>query len=592
MWHFKVDTRMSKLAQVHYDCFDDAKWHGVPLMGAVEKGRDSHQNSFVMIEDVESYGTFEKNLPFTLAAMEDTGHYLANYSVSEFPNWGAYQGCDFVNTRCRTRANDDAVYEKVGNDKECSRDFKMSGDSKYDKCARVNCGSKSSCHPECVMLTSDNREEYLKVRPVMNGTGAFLGSPKASGMLGKFSDFLNSDLFQLVLPVIVWIGTALLLCCLRKMCCSSEKGAIHFSHMVAAVFLFFGVAVMGVAGYMFYFKEVFEDAISISGMIGIGCFGFLIALQSVLQWFTAVGTNKFMFKVSGFIGTMMLLVQFTLAMWIILYNYSLEEVQQATQGGGKWDDHFMAPIMKPVESYLCESYRNCCQDPVLSEQDDYVCVSSHEGTTSSLQSDINDPSRDMFCEYVSGMKSVRLGAARGMGEAACGMLEDVVQGFDREMCQSEYCAGGVKGYEDFLTLVLSCFRRNFNYIGGVFFVLMIVQLEQMRILRELYNLHNDSEKEEEEEGGGRRRGKSGKRKSTSARSGSSGSHSHGHSHRSGRRQSGGRRSSAGRHQAALVSTNRWACEMCTLVNPADTSECSACHNPYVGVEIVMDDNML
>ena len=50
-----------------------------------------------------SYGTFEINTPFTLAALEDTGHYLANYTYSQYPNWGAYQGCDFITTRCRTR---------------------------------------------------------------------------------------------------------------------------------------------------------------------------------------------------------------------------------------------------------------------------------------------------------------------------------------------------------------------------------------------------------------------------------------------------------------------------------------------------------
>ena len=53
LWHFKKGTRLAKLAQVHFDCWDDAAWEGVPLMGAIEGGRDSHQNSFLFLEDVE-----------------------------------------------------------------------------------------------------------------------------------------------------------------------------------------------------------------------------------------------------------------------------------------------------------------------------------------------------------------------------------------------------------------------------------------------------------------------------------------------------------------------------------------------------------
>ena len=50
LWHFKKDTRMAKLAQVHFDCWDDDAWEGVPLMGSIEGGRDSHQNSFIFLE--------------------------------------------------------------------------------------------------------------------------------------------------------------------------------------------------------------------------------------------------------------------------------------------------------------------------------------------------------------------------------------------------------------------------------------------------------------------------------------------------------------------------------------------------------------
>jgi hypothetical protein len=591
LYFFNPDTRVSKIAQVHFDCWDEDKWHGVPLMGAVEKGRDSHMNSFIMIEDVEAYGTFQRNTPFTLAALEDTGHYLANYTFSEFPNWGAYRGCDFVSTRCRTRGNADLVYDVFGDNEECDRDFKTNTNTKYEKCAAPGCGNKGSCHPECVVLTSDNRDEYLKLRPVMNGTGAFLGNPKASDLLDDLTDFMKSDLFQLLLPVIVWAVTALTLCCLRKLLCSSEKGAVNFSHFVSGIFLFFGLFVMGIAGYMYYFKELFIDAISLMGIYGVGGFGFLIALQAAMQWCTATGTNKLAFKLSAFISSFMLLIQFGLAIWIIMYNYSLQEVEgAAADGGSKWDDHIMGAAMKPMESYLCESYRNCCEDPVESENDDYVCIETHEGASNNLMTEQNDPSREEFCELVSGIKSVGVGAAKGMGEAACNVLEDIVQGFDRSSCQAEYCSSGVRGYEDFLVLVLSAFRRNFNAIGAVFFLLMIVQMEQMRILRELYELHKADK--DEQEGKSERR-----RKSTIKGKGRSNTNA---THRSSN-ASAPRRSSnaAGRKRGStvhkVVSQQQWECLQCTLINETGTHKCAACGNPYgavVGVFAEAEDNYL
>ncbi|GMH55889.1 hypothetical protein TL16_g02011 [Triparma laevis f. inornata] len=496
LWHFKKNTRLSMLAQVHFDCWDDDAWDGVPLIGAIEGGRDSHQNSFLFLEDTESYGpqSFELNTPFTLAALEDIGHYLANYTYSEYPNWGAYQGCDFITTRCRTRSST-LSYSVVSDNDECDRDFDLSSAAKFDKCANPSCGSKSACHPECVVLSADNVDEYKELRPVMNGTDAYLGSPRASGLLDQFNDFLNSELFQLILPVVAWVITWIFLYIARKMCCSTEKGMISFSHIVSGIFLVCGLGLIGVAGYMFYFRSLFEDVFNMAGIVAVGVLGFFIACQAWMQWLAATKTNKFMYKVTSSISCFMIVIQFVILMWIVLYNYALDEVQNEASGGGKWDQHFFGSFMKPVESYLCESYRNCCKDPMLSEGD--VCTTAHEGTVSTLIDDQTDPSRDAFCEFVSGMKSADIAAARGISQAGCDVLSDAVMGFDRDSCQAEFCASGVSGYEDFITLMVSAFRRNFNIIAGIFFVLLIIQLEQMKILKDLYFGHKFEEEEDE-----------------------------------------------------------------------------------------------
>lgn len=96
--------------------------------------------------------------------------------------------------------------------------------------------------------------------------------------------------------------------------------------------------------------------------------------------------------------------------------------------------------MRPVESYLCESYRNCCWDPTLPE--DGVCTTAHEGAVGAAIDDGSDPSRPSFCEYISGVASSSLSVGRGISPAGCAALDGVIQGFDRNECQAEVRRGG------------------------------------------------------------------------------------------------------------------------------------------------------
>ena len=60
-----------------------------------------------MRDDVMSYGKgTEAVSALTLAAMEDLGFYLANYSAAQCMSWGHFQGCGFVTSRCAAIAND------------------------------------------------------------------------------------------------------------------------------------------------------------------------------------------------------------------------------------------------------------------------------------------------------------------------------------------------------------------------------------------------------------------------------------------------------------------------------------------------------
>ena len=122
--------RALETAGKFFGCADDeafAAWDGLPLMGAPEMGRASHWDTRIMRDDVMSYGyqgavsavrappeycrrphppglsNSPPPLPLlqiTLAAMEDLGHYLANYAAALCLEWGLLQGCVYDTTRC------------------------------------------------------------------------------------------------------------------------------------------------------------------------------------------------------------------------------------------------------------------------------------------------------------------------------------------------------------------------------------------------------------------------------------------------------------------------------------------------------------
>ena len=59
-----------------------------------------------MRDDVMSYGHRSLVSPITLAAMEDLGFYVGNYSSAACVRWGYRQGCEFVRRRCGVAIDD------------------------------------------------------------------------------------------------------------------------------------------------------------------------------------------------------------------------------------------------------------------------------------------------------------------------------------------------------------------------------------------------------------------------------------------------------------------------------------------------------
>ena len=530
LWHLIPASRTAKLAKIHFDCKDDAKWHGVPLMGSAESGRDSHHNSFILWDDVESYGDTGLLSPFALAPLEDLGHYLADYSKAEFPNYGAYRGCDFVNTRCRVRSGAlDAAYQTVTSTVECDRQFTQQ--STLDRCAADGCGSKSACHPECIVLTSSNGDKYREFRPVMNGTGALLGAPERSDEKGSpLDDFLNSELALIIIPVIVCVAATIVMLVVMNVFCGTEERKIRSSHGVSLLFVLLGVGIAGVGGYIVANVGIFGNLLSNEALYALIALGVAIFLQGFFQYRAATSPSKLVITLASVFSIVFLILQLTAALMLLFYLSSLDQVEQDAVGGEKWDGRVGEGILREIENYVCESYRNCCRDPLLGQEGltkgtkgnftvnqggvlagknqsithgnqthavTGVCLTAHDGAINTGLLDITDPSRPKFCEYISGTTSSKVGQFKGMAPSACKLLDQEVIGFDQETCQAEYCYTRVEGYQKFVSLMVAAIRRNAMGIGGTLLGVILVQIVQLDVLRHLYKKHRARKQYEE-----------------------------------------------------------------------------------------------
>ena len=68
-----------------------------------------------------SYGENAVMSAFTLAVMEDIGHYIGVYNKSQCMGWGRNQGCDFVKYRCGKRKDDLSL--RFGKLEQCKRKY-------------------------------------------------------------------------------------------------------------------------------------------------------------------------------------------------------------------------------------------------------------------------------------------------------------------------------------------------------------------------------------------------------------------------------------------------------------------------------------
>lgn len=99
--HLLVTPRVVDEARKHFDC---PILEGMELENQGGMGTELNHWEKRLLENEAMTGSHTQNRVFsriTLAIMEDTGWYTANYSMAESLEWGKALGCDFVMKSCK-----------------------------------------------------------------------------------------------------------------------------------------------------------------------------------------------------------------------------------------------------------------------------------------------------------------------------------------------------------------------------------------------------------------------------------------------------------------------------------------------------------
>ena len=307
--------------------------------------------------------------------------------------------------------------------------------------------------------------------------------------------------------------------------CDGEKNMVRNSHCISIGFFFLGLCTIFMSIYITFLS--FSDLLlSPASLIAIIFGGVFLSAQGYLQYKAAKSHNICLYGITFLLSVVFLLLQIAIAFYLVFYLSSLGQVQAAAESGGRWGGAIAGDSsLRKIDHYVCESYRTCCMDPSLfngvsnanesttfnldnnearNNQDSGMnemrnttgeCRASHVGESVANQavSDLTDPSRPKFCEYMSGTAFTNEffdgKFNSGIPKAACPLLSNQVVGFNQTMCQERFCRDGEKGFNLFVELMLSAVRSNGVVLGLVFFVVIVIQGLQIAMLKKLHGKH-------------------------------------------------------------------------------------------------------
>ena len=525
VWHF-VRGRAYAMAADYFNCHGgNGSWEGVPLMGQPEQGRASHWETRIMRDDVMSYGGQGTVSSITLAAMEDLGFYIANYSAAQCLHWGFKQGCDYVMSRCSRMKSVWSV--PAGEVRHCHGDpYWGSHLHPYieQKCARGNdpclvTGMPSVvCDPQC-----DFENERV----------GCTASPQEPVEVASLALTYNDMLATASTNWTVWLATYLaaigvlsVLSSIRGCFCPRGPCLARCYALVLGVVTclasLFGILVTYSLSHQSQVEDFLLDQTTNTPQTEIGgrLAAFLFFLKSVLppsvrrptilsaasSAFFAIFccTSVTLVAVLSYQRWILLCVKWLLlacviaevcmAMMILYWIYrldglpsdsinaflgsNLEVIRRIEVGEAGSEIKRIADSMVDrasvsfslMEGYICMAYTTCCRDTAVEK-----CMRPAEGIATGLvPSDLQDPSSPEFC-------SCTTGAPRGLlvqpTPDTCAVLGTALGGgFSLGTCQHDFCSAGVDGYISFIKTIVAWVQRNAMIGSVILSVTILVQL--------------------------------------------------------------------------------------------------------------------
>ena len=512
VWHF-TKGRAYEVAQDYFGCAaaESASWQGLPLMGVPEVGRASHWETRIMRDDVMSYGHSSTVSAITLAAMEDLGYYLGNYSAAQCMAWGRSQGCNYVLTRCGAQIDDRSAMPSSA--AECEGDPRWGAIP--DELLAAKCaGGATPCESTAASgyLVGDDGVALCNNQCYAGARDDCAAAPTSALEGAGESEFMGMTVSRHWLQYL-WLGViglsglmAVGVC--RTMFCPKE-GSTYIMGFVSLLMLLVGAGLSGLFLIAALAIEVhstvdlwaveidtFLDAAAVYVLLGLG--GTLM----VVGFATLCGMccrSRCLLLTMFVFWVLLLLAIFGTSGFLAYWISTLDDVtsdQLATLQGesdGMHDGKLGATALAEVEGFVCRTYQLCCRDPALGQPAvpeagsgaattlalaNRTCLQQHEGTSSDIAITMEDPSQENFCAYLTG--SYMLSATPP--DTICKLIDLIAP---QETCQANFCLLGSEGYFDFVLEVVAFLRQYATWIGAA---LSVTVLFMMVLVVNLYNL--------------------------------------------------------------------------------------------------------
>jgi len=403
VWFF-VRGRAYELAKTFFACDGNATdpvtsargWDGLPLMGLPEAGRGAHWETRIMRDDVMSYGYDKIVSSITLAAMEDLGFYLANYSSAECMSWGYHQGCDYVTTRCgrgqhdrsaqfapantwssrcsggpgrpngggisfwNQRPNSYLASKCYGGNNPCSG----ASNSGYERGTLPDGRAGAQCDMQCYQ-SDDVPREGCKVAP----STAVEASTDVLGTLRN--QLANVNWWALLVPAVWLVGGCAVMSCVRTIVCPS-----NLQCRVIAYTLSIGlwlVSAGGLAGttYLYVERLVYAAFVNVDTLIAIGVFCTGLLLFTMVMIVALVWDASCTLRLGFWVLLVIVLAEVIGILFVCYWVYTLgglqndaaEQVLGTSNGQVRSSiDSFLARPMAVAEGLVCKTYQTCCRD--------------------------------------------------------------------------------------------------------------------------------------------------------------------------------------------------------------------------------------